>query len=124
MSTAGQVSGASRADGPGDPVRIAALWVPDWPVLAVMRDVVDAYTPAAVHDGRRITAASAPARRQGVRRGMRRRHAQECCPELVLLSPDPGREVRFFEPVVMAAEAVVAGVEVMRPGLLVLPTQK
>src|SRR5690606_31230225 len=74
-------------------------------------------------DGRRITAASAPARRQGVRRGMRRRHAQECCPELVLLPPDPGREVRFFEPVATAAEEVVAGVEVVRPGLLVLPAQ-
>lgn len=105
------------------PVRVAALWVPDWPVLAAMRDVVDVYTPAAVHDGRRITAASAPARRQGVRRGMRRRHAQECCPELVLLSPDPGREVRFFEPLATAAEEVVAGVEVVRPGLLVLPAR-
>ncbi len=110
-------------DGTVGPVRTAALWVPDWPVLAAMRDVVDAHTPAAVHDGRRVTAASAPARRQGVRRGMRRRHAQECCPELVLLSPDPGREVRFFEPVATAAEEVVAGVEVVRPGLLVLPAQ-
>ncbi len=98
------------------------MWVPDWPVLAAMRvEHVPAHLPAAVHDGRRVIAASAPARRQGVRRGMRRRAAQQCCPELVLLPADQGRDTREFEPVVVAAETVVAGVEVARPGLLLLP---
>jgi protein ImuB len=98
------------------------MWVPDWPVLAAMRvEHVPAHLPAAVHDGRRVLAASAPARRQGVRRGMRRRAAQQCCPELVLLSADQGRDTREFEPVVVAAETVVAGVEVARPGLLLVP---
>lgn len=102
--------------------RVAALWVPDWPVLAGMAaEEVPAHLPAAVHDGRRVTAVSALARSQGVRRGMRRRLAQECCPELVLLTDDPGRDVRFFEPVAAAAERVVAGIEVARPGLLLLP---
>jgi nucleotidyltransferase/DNA polymerase involved in DNA repair len=65
---------------------------------------VPAHQPAAVHDGRRTTAVSAPARAHGVRRGMRRRHAQECCPDLVMLSADDGRDVRLFEPVAAAAE--------------------
>ncbi len=103
-------------------VRTAALWVPDWPVLAAMEvERVPAHAPAAVHDGRRITAVSAPARRQGVRRGMRRRTAQQCCPELALLPADPGRDAREFEPVAVAAEGVVAGLEVVRPGLILLP---
>jgi len=104
------------------PRRTAALWVPDWPVLAAMGAAqVPAHLPAAVHDGRRVVAASAQARRQGVRRGMRRRAAQQCCPELVLLNADPGRDTREFEPVALAAETVVAGIEVARPGLVLLP---
>ncbi|WP_182113732.1 DNA polymerase Y family protein [Actinotalea sp. JY-7876] len=114
-------AGASR---PVLPVRTAAVWVPDWPVLAAMTaEGVDAHLPAAVHDGRRVVAVSATARRAGVRRGMRRRHAQECCPEIALLAADAGRDVRLFEPVATAAEAVVAGIEVARPGLLLLPAE-
>lgn len=102
--------------------RVLAMWAPDWPVLAAMTGAqVTADRPAAVHDGRLITSASATARRQGVRRGMRRRHAQECCPGLVLLAADQGRDVRLFEQVAVATESVVAGVEVVRPGLLLLP---
>lgn len=104
------------------PTRMVALWVPDWPVLAAMTAAdVPAHRPAAVHDGRRTTAVSAPARAQGVRRGMRRRHAQECCPDLVMLTADAGRDVRLFEPVAAAAETVVSGIEIARPGLLLLP---
>jgi protein ImuB len=107
---------------PAPPERVAAVWVPDWPVLAAMTVAeVPADRPAAVHDGRRLTAVSAVARAQGVRRGMRRRHAQETCPEVVLLAGDPGRDVRLLEPVVEAVEGVVPGVEVARPGLLLLP---
>ncbi|WP_426308799.1 DNA polymerase Y family protein [Cellulosimicrobium sp. E-16] len=104
------------------PTRTAALWVPDWPVLAAMavRDV-PAHLPAATHDGRRVVAVSATARAQGVRRGMRRRRARECCPELELLDVDDARDAREFEPVALAAETVVAGLEITRPGLLLLP---
>src|SRR5674476_946657 len=54
-------------------------------------------------------------------RGVRRREAHRRCPELVLLHRDEGRDVRAFEPVAVAAETVVAGVEVTRPGMLLLP---
>ncbi|MBD5787265.1 DNA polymerase Y family protein [Cellulosimicrobium terreum] len=102
--------------------RTAALWVPDWPVLAAMtvRDI-PAHVPAATHDGRRVVAVSATARTHGVRRGMRRRRARECCPGLELLDVDDARDAREFEPVALAAESVVAGLEITRPGLLLLP---
>ncbi|MBU4215731.1 MAG: DNA polymerase Y family protein [Actinobacteria bacterium] len=104
------------------PVRTTAVWVPDWPVVAAMVVAgVPAHSPAAVHDGRRVVATSATARTHGVRRGMRRRAAQGCCPQLVLLTADEGRDQVAFEPVAAAAEQVVAGVEVVRPGLLLLP---
>ncbi|WP_307725007.1 DNA polymerase Y family protein [Cellulomonas aerilata] len=114
--------GHPRPDRGSAPTRTAALWVPDWPVVAAMvAGQVEAHRPAAVHDGRRVTAVSAPARAQGVRRGMRRRQAQECCPGLELLTVDEGRDTRTFEPVAAAAETIVAGLEVARPGLLLLP---
>ena len=103
-------------------IRTVVLWVPDWPVIAAMsQQEIPADQPVAVHDGRALTAVSAVARAQGVRRGMRRREAQRRCPELVLLHRDEGRDVRAFEPVAVAAETVVAGVEVTRPGMLLLP---
>lgn len=102
--------------------RTTVVWVPDWPVVAAMvADEVPVDAPAAVHDGRRVTAVSALARADGVRRGMRRRQAQGVCPGLVLLPADDARDVRLFEPVAAATETVVAGVEVARPGLLLLP---
>lgn len=103
-------------------VRRAAVWVPDWPVVAAVAEgVLDPATPAAVHDTRgRITVASAPARRVGVRRGIRRRTAQELCPDLELLPVDETREARAFEPLVAAVEEVVAEVSVLRPGALLL----
>lgn len=122
MTTIPQPARVGGAAATPQPVRTAALWVPDWPVLAAMTaEEVPTQQPSAVHDGRRLTAVSALARSQGVRRGMRRRHAQQCCPELTLLLADPGRDARLFEPVAVAAESVVAGIEVARPGLLLLP---
>jgi len=102
--------------------RTTVVWVPDWPVAAAAAAAgALAHVPAAVHDGQRIVATSALARAEGVRRGMRRRQAQSVCPELVLLPADDARDVRAFEPVAAAVETVVAGIEVVRPGLLLLP---
>jgi protein ImuB len=104
--------------------RTAALWVPDWSVAAAVAEgVVGAHLPVAVHDGRGVTAVSARARAEGVRRGMRRRSAQGMCPELVLVPADEGRDIRAFEPLVQAIETVVAGVEVARPGVALMPAR-
>jgi protein ImuB len=100
--------------------RIATVWCPDWPVVAAAAaaggDGLDA--PLAVLAAGQVVACSATARGLGVRRGMRRRDAQSRCPELVVLPRDEVAEARCFEPAIRAVEAVVAGVEVVRPGLL------
>ncbi|MGF0116640.1 DNA polymerase Y family protein [Promicromonospora sp. Marseille-Q5078] len=122
---------APDGTGSGGGARTSALWVPDWPVVAALTAAgLDAHVPAAVLGarsgggtgaGHSVVAVSAVARAQGVRRGMRRRQAQERCPEVALLPADDARDAREFEPVALAAETVVAGLEVARPGLLLLP---
>ena len=82
-----------------------------------------AHRPAAVVVANRVLACSAVARAYGVRRGLRRREAQARCPELVVLARDPDRDARAFEPVVAAVEELAPGVEVVRPGLVVLAAQ-
>lgn len=102
--------------------RTAVVWVPDWPVVAAMAaSGTGAHLPAAVlGTGQRVIAVSTPARAAGVRRGMRRRTAQQHCAGLVILPADDARDAVGFEPVAAAAETVVAGIEVARPGLLLL----
>lgn len=112
----------SAAGPPESGTRLAVLWVPDWPVAAAVAEgLADGHEPIAIHDPRQIVVCSAQARTAGVRRGMRRRTAQGICPELILISVDEGRDVRAFEPVVQAAEEVVSQVQVMRPGVVVMP---
>ncbi|WP_308258167.1 DNA polymerase Y family protein, partial [Pseudonocardia lacus] len=107
-----------------EPVRVLALWSPDWPVTAAARAAhVPAHRPAAVFVANRVLACSAVARAQGVRRGLRRREAQARCPDLAVLAPDPDRDARAFEPVVAAVEELAPGVEVVRPGLVALPAR-
>ena len=105
-------------------VRVLALWSPDWPVTAAAHAAgVPPHQPAAVFVVGRVLACSAVARTQGVRRGLRRREAQARCPELAVLAPDPDRDARAFEPVVVAVEELAPGVEILRPGLVALPSR-
>ncbi|MEU1603346.1 DNA polymerase Y family protein [Micromonospora matsumotoense] len=105
----------------GTPVRTLLLWCPDWPVLAAeIVDGVPATGAVAVLHANRVVACSASARAAGVRRGLRRREAQGRCPSLTVVEHDPGRDARAFEPVVATVEEVVAGVEVVRPGVCAL----
>ncbi|TQS41715.1 DNA polymerase Y family protein [Cryptosporangium phraense] len=100
------------------PVRVAAVWCPDWPVVAAATDAnISLHLPIAVLAANRVVACSEVARADGVRRGLRRREAQSLCPELVLLDDDPDRDARAFEPVVAAVEELAPGVEIIRPGL-------
>ena len=101
------------------PPRLATLWCPDWPVTtARMTSGVPGDAPVAVVTANQVIACSAVARGAGVRRGMRRREAQSRCPELVVLARDEPAEARCFEPVIVAVESLVPGVEVIRPGLV------
>ena len=103
-----------------DRYRALALWCPDWPAVAAE---LSADRPVAVVSANRVVACTAGARGEGVQRGLRRREAQGRCPELFVAAVDPDRDGRFFEPVAAAVDALAPGVEVLRPGLLVLAAQ-
>ncbi|QBJ95445.1 DNA polymerase Y family protein [Rhodococcus sp. ABRD24] len=101
--------------------RVLALWCPDWPAVAAAASAELPVTrPVAVLSANRVIACSVTARAEGVRRGLRRREAQARCPELYVAQSDPDRDARLFEPVAAAVDATAPGVEVLRPGLLVL----
>jgi len=103
------------------PIRVLALWCPDWPVVAAAAEAgLPAHRPAAVLVAHRVVACSATARAQGIRRGLRRREAQARCPDLAVLARDTDRDARAFEAVAAAVEEVTPGLEVVRPGLIAL----
>jgi len=70
-----------------------------------------------------VVASSALARAEGVRLGQRRREAQACCPELVVVSEEPARDARSFEPVVVAVAGFTPRVELTRPGACAIPAR-
>jgi protein ImuB len=101
--------------------RTLLVWCPDWPVIAAeIIDGVPARSAVAVMHANRVIATSDAARREGVRRGLRKRDAQSRCPGLVVVDDDPSRDARAFEPVVAAVEEVAAGVAIIRPGVCAL----
>lgn len=112
------------------PTRVIVLWLPDWPVTALLRSearaaaragseagAADADTPIAIMHANRVVACSASARREGVRRGQRRRDAQGACPRLRLVPADPARDERAFGPILTRIEQLTPGVQPLRPGL-------
>ncbi|NYI47215.1 protein ImuB [Nocardioides aromaticivorans] len=112
-------------------MRTMVVWCPDWSVTAGLLEladgrgeddpVLDVGAPAVVLANNRVVVCNATARAEGVRRGQRRRDAQARCPEVVLLSANPDRDARWFEPVLTTVEEVRPGVAPLRPGLLALP---
>ncbi|KQR97332.1 DNA polymerase [Williamsia sp. Leaf354] len=106
----------------GRPRRTLALWCPDWPAVAAAADAdISPDEPVAVISANRVVTCSATARAAGVRRGMRKRESQARCPSLHVMTADPGRDGRLFEPLVAAVAEVIPIVEVLRPGLMLLP---
>ena len=100
--------------------RTLTVWCPDWPLVAAG---VPADVAAATVVADEVLACTAAARAEGVRRGLRRREAQRRCPELRLVEREEAAEMRAFEPVVAALEAVCPRVEVVRPGVCVFATK-
>ena len=104
--------------------RMLVVWCPDWPVTAAAAAAkLTPHQPVAVVAANRVVACSAPARVEGVRRGMSRRDAQGRCPELVVFDDDPVRDARLFEPVAAAVEELAVGVEIIRPGVVAVPAR-
>ncbi|OLL13971.1 DNA polymerase Y family protein [Actinomyces oris] len=120
---------------PGPPAsRLVAIWVPDWPVVALTMEARQqrrhprahqgaphlpdpATEPVAVVGARGVLAASAPARRAGITTGMRLRTARSLCPELTVLPPQEECQARAFETVMEALTSLLADPMVARPGL-------
>ncbi|MFE3757049.1 DNA polymerase Y family protein [Nocardia tengchongensis] len=101
--------------------RVLVVWCPDWPAVAAAAEAgVEATRAVAVLAANRVVACTATARAEGIRRGLRKREAQGRCPDLLVAQDDPDRDARLFEPVVVAVDATVPGVEVLRPGMLAL----
>ncbi len=102
------------------PVRTMVVWCRDWPVAAAG---LAPDQPAAVVHANRVVACSPAARRQGVRRGQRRREAQSCCPDVVVVEHDPSRDARAFEPIVQAVESFTPRIELSEPGACAFATR-
>ncbi len=100
-------------------VRTLVVWCPDWPIVAAGL----CERPAAVLSAGRVVACSAPARAEGVARGLRRRQAEARCPGLVVVDHDLALDARAFEPVVVAVEAFTPEVEIVRPGVCAVATR-
>ncbi|WP_040804755.1 DNA polymerase Y family protein [Nocardia concava] len=101
--------------------RVLVVWCLDWPAVAAAAEAgVEATRAVAVIANNKVAACNAVARAEGIRRGLRKREAQGRCPDLLVAQDDPDRDARLFEPVVVAVDATVPGVEVLRPGMLAL----
>ncbi len=104
--------------------RSLVVWCPDWPVVTALKVAGQSTSrPAAVFVAHRVVSSNAAARAAGVPVGIRRREAQSRCPGLLVLTADPGRDARDFEPVASAVEALAPGLEILRPGLLGCPAR-
>jgi protein ImuB len=101
----------THADRPG--TRVAVVWCRDWPVVAAG---IPADEPGAVLHANRVVASSEAARSVGVVRGLRRREAQQRCPELAISERDLAAETRSFEEVLLAVEAFTPRIELTQPG--------
>src|SRR5437868_7514601 len=100
------------------------LWCPDWPVVAARRgDPALDGVPVVGLDRGFVLAASAEARAEGVRRGLRRREAEARCPGLVTRPVDSAGEARAFEALSRAVEVLAPRLALDRPGLLFVPTR-
>ncbi|MDO4259348.1 MAG: DNA polymerase Y family protein [Actinomycetaceae bacterium] len=104
-------------------MRRITLWVPDWPVNALVCDVPPGAPAALIDERRRIVLATPSARRGGVHVGMRSSLAVHVLPDLILLPRDADREGRVFEEVLRAFDALAAGVVCHRPGLAWAPAR-
>ncbi|GAA3648407.1 DNA polymerase Y family protein [Microbacterium marinilacus] len=120
--------------------RVIVLWLPDWPVTALLRSEArtaaragatddagvspaasqgppEDVPPIAIMHANRVVACSASARLEGVRRNQRRRDAQGACPSLRLVAADPERDERAFLPLLAGLERLAPGVQPLRSGL-------
>jgi protein ImuB len=127
------------------PRRYLAVWVPDWPIHAFLREVhaanqqrqrlsgspqnkQSAHTTPLTHRDHfalihqhSVVAASPAARSAGVAAGMREAEAQSLCPQLQLFPYEAERDAREFYSVVHALYDCIPNIQPVHPGLMVVP---
>src|SRR5437764_7031318 len=130
MSRSSKPADGTVADGMAERMaeRIACLWCPTWPVVALRaRDPTLYDVPVAVVErgerGLVVIAASTEAVAEGVTPGLRRREAEARCPDLVVAEADPQVEARAFERVARAVESFTPRFVLEAPGRLAFPTR-
>lgn len=114
-------------------MRTLALWFPDWPIqvarhsnraLALVSvpggDTVDEKKDRGALLAGKIMLADAQCRAAGIRRGMPVRHAVSLLPQIELMVYSPARDAQVFEHVLHALADNAIGIEIMRPGLVVI----
>ncbi|MBC7724033.1 MAG: DNA polymerase Y family protein, partial [Burkholderiaceae bacterium] len=100
------------------PTRTIVLWCPDWPIVAASRaHGIPRESPMALIDRGQVFASSASARAEGVTRGLRVREAQSRLPGLTVIPYEATIDVRAFDPVLAAIEEIMAGAQLLRPGM-------
>ncbi len=109
-----------RAGGDAGAVRTLVVWCPDWPVVAAGLPLDQ---PVVVVKASRVVACSPAARDEGIALHQRRREAQARCPEVVVVDHDPSVDIRVFEPVAAALEALTPRIEIVHPGCCAFPTR-
>lgn len=106
------------------------LWFPHWSVVASVAATGQSITassldaePVVVVRAGRVVDASGAALADGVEPGLRVREAQGRSPGARILRADEVLESRAFDDVLDVVEQVATGVEVVRPGLCVIPVR-
>lgn len=150
---AGAGAGAGAGVPDGRATRIAAVIIPDWPLVAARdrdererererpeetarettgetaeetdgqvedRAAPSERAPLILLERHRVVHADPAAQEAGVAVGMRRRSAQAACPHARVLETDRDHESSLFELVAAAVDTVAAGVDVLRPGVLLM----
>jgi len=104
--------------------RLLSVVVHNWSAVAAqLAGAIDASVPVVVLHANRVVSATPAARDFDVVDGLRKREAQSRCPQAVVVAHDPSRDARLFMPVVDAISRVGANLEIIEPGVVVLPAK-
>jgi len=101
-------------------MRYVMVWIPNWPVNSLVVDIPPG-THGAIETGGYIRVVTPPARKCGVRQGMKVSMARYLCPDLLVLPFDMRREFSSFEVILRACEQWIARIACIYPGLAWAP---
>ena len=101
-------------------MRYVMVWIPNWPVNSLVVDIPPG-AHGAIEAGGYIQVVTPPARKCGVRQGMKLSMARYLCPDLLVLPFDMRRDISSFEVILRACEQWIARIACIYPGLAWAP---